>query len=74
MASPIPLELQSKISSWRLKAAEGTLTLEEMKEAITHLRAGRMQASLAAQAMKRTAAKKAVAPPASDLLDELEGL
>lgn len=74
MASPIPLELQSKISSWRLKAAEGTLTLEEMKEAITYLRAGRMQASLAAQATKRTAAKKAVAPPASDLLNELEGL
>ncbi len=74
MAGPIPLELQSKISSWRLKAAEGTLSLEEMKEAITHLRAGRMQASIAAQATKRTAAKKAVAPPADDMLSELDGL
>ena len=74
MAGPIPLELQSKISSWRLKAAEGTLTLEEMKEAITHLRAGRMQASIAAQGTKRTAAKKAIAPPADDMLSELDGL
>ena len=74
MSGPVPLELQSKISAWRLKAAEGTVTLEEMREGIIYLRAGRMQASVAAQATKRTAAKKAVAPPADDMLSELDGL
>lgn len=74
MTNPVPLELQAKISSWRLKAAEGTLSLEEMKEAIIHLRAGRTAASVAAQATKRTAAKRAVAPPAEDLLGELDSM
>ena len=71
MSSPIPLELQTKIASWRLRAAEGTLTLDEMKEAILHLRAGRVSASVAASATKRTAAKKAKAPEQADMLDEL---
>ena len=32
MSNPVPLDLQAKISTWRMKAAEGTLTLDEMKE------------------------------------------
>ena len=74
MSSPVPLELQAKIASWRLRAAEGTLTLDEMKEAIIFLRAGRTAASVAAQATKRTAAKKGPAPSQDDMLDELAGL
>lgn len=74
MASPIPLELQSKIATWRAKAAEGTLELSEMKEAIIFLRAGRMAASVAAQATKRTAAKKSAPPPQDDMLAEMEGM
>lgn len=75
MTSPVPLELQSKIDSWRLRAAEGTLTEPEMLEAITFLRAGRLAAGTAA---KKAAATKKKAfkeiPSADDLLSELDGL
>jgi len=68
--SVIPLDLQSKISAWRLKAADGTLTEAEMKEAITYLRAGRVSA-IASTAKKSV---KAIAPVADDMLSELDGL
>ena len=72
MISP---ELQSNLATWRAKAAEGTLTFEEMKEAVIALRAGRREASKTAQnaAVKR---KKAIAaiPSAADMMSELEGL
>ena len=73
MSNPVPLELQSKIASRRLRAAEGTLTLEEMKEAVAFLRQGRVAAANASAASKR---KKAIAeiPHASDMLDELNNL
>ena len=75
MSGPIPLELQTKIAAWRLRAADGTLTIEEMKEAIVFLRAGRLGA---AQAAQKTAAtrKKAIAaiPSADDMLADLDGL
>jgi len=75
MNSPIPLDLQAKIASWRLRAAEGTLTLEEMKEAVVFLRAGRLGAATAAQKTAATR-KKAIAaiPAAEDMLADLEGL
>ena len=70
MISP---ELQTKIASWRLKCADGTITQEEMKEAIILLREGRVHAQAASTASR---AKKAAAviPHAQDLLNELEGL
>jgi hypothetical protein len=74
MSNPIPLELQSKIAAWRLKAADGTLTLDEMKEAIVHLRAGRLSAAVAASAAKKvsaTGAKKTIISNSDDLLDEI---
>lgn len=70
MSSPIPLELQAKITSWRLRAAEGTLTLDEMKEAIRHLRAGRVSAVAASAAAKRHKAVVAI-PSADDMLSDL---
>lgn len=73
MSSPIPAELQAKIASWRLKAADGTLSLDEMREAIKYLRAGRVQAANASAASKRKAAI-AVIPSADDMLSDLEGL
>ena len=73
--SLLSLEQQSKILEWRVKAAEGTLSFEEMKEAVTALRSGRREASKTAQnaAVKR---KKAIAaiPSAEDMMSELEGL
>jgi len=74
MSNPIPLELQSKIASWRLRAAEGTLTLEEMKEGVIFLRAGRLGAASAAAAAKRVPAKRSAAPSQDAMLDELDDL
>jgi len=71
MSGPVPLELQAKVASWRLRAAEGTLSLDEMKEAVAVLRGGRLSAATAAASAHRTAAKRAVAPPAEDMLGEL---
>lgn len=75
MSNPVPLELQSKIQSWRLRASEGSLTLEDMKEAVRYLRAGRVAAASAASAgsKKRSAAIAAI-PSASSMLDDLDAL
>ena len=73
MSGPISVELQSKLASWRLRAADGTLTLDEMKEAIRHLRADRHAAAAASSASKRKAAI-AVIPSADDMLADLDGL
>jgi len=63
-------ELQSKIASWRQRAATNELSQEEMKEAIILLRAGRLTAA-AASAPARAKAAKAAIPHADDLLDEI---
>lgn len=73
MTSPISPELQSKIASWRLRAAEGTLSLDEMKEGVRLIRGDRMSAASAAATAKRTKSK-IEAPPADDMLGELAGL
>jgi len=75
MSNPVPLELQAKITDWRQRAAEGTLTLDEMKQAIIHLRAGRLSALTAAGEAARTRKKAIIAiPSADDMLADLEGL
>jgi len=66
-------ELQSKIIILRQKANEGTLTLDEMKEAIVLLRGSRRSASIASETSRRTKARKEV-KSADELLGELEGL
>lgn len=70
MISP---ELQSKFASWRARAADGTLTEAEMKEAILALRAGRMQAAASASVSKKRAAMREI-PKAEDLLGEMDDL
>ena len=65
-------ELQARISIWRQKAIDGTLTVEEMKEAIAALRAGRVSAAHASEASRKKTAKTAI-PSADDLLAELGG-
>lgn len=74
MTSPISLELQAKIASWRQRCMSNEITLEEMKEAVLHMRAGRVSAATAATASRKVSGKKSVAPPADDMLSELEGL
>jgi hypothetical protein len=63
-------EVQSMVATFRRKAAEGTLTPEEMKQAIIMLREGRAQAAQATAAAKRKTAVKVI-PTAEDLLKEL---
>jgi hypothetical protein len=65
-------ELSAQVAAWRQKAREGTLTQEEMKEAIKVLRVERAQASPTATSTKRTAAK--AKPSGDDLLSQLEGI
>jgi hypothetical protein len=63
-------DLNTKIAIWRQKAVEGTLTREEMKEAILALRGSRVSAAAASEGARRKAAKTEV-PSADDLLREL---
>jgi hypothetical protein len=65
-------EMNSQISLWRQKALEGTLTQEDLREAIVALRGDRRGASIASENSRRGKAK-AVVPSAEDLLAELGG-
>lgn len=66
-------ELLNKLSVWRSKAADGSLTIEEMREAIRALRANRMSTAEAASKSKSGSRKKTPAAPidAADLLSQL---
>jgi hypothetical protein len=66
-------EMMSQITVWRQKAAEGTLTLEEMRQAILALRGDRRGAAVASEKSRKAKAPKAEVR-ADDLLSELEGL
>lgn len=70
MVSP---ENSAKIALWRQKAAEGTLTIEEMREAVSVLRAGRVAAQRSSDESRTKRAKKEI-KTADALLDELGGL
>lgn len=62
-----------KLADYRRKAADNTITLEEMREAVKLMRQGRV----AAAAASTTAARKKAAAPVVDsnsLLDELSSL
>jgi len=69
-------ELQMKIQEWRAKAREGTLTQDEMREAIAALRKDRGSVTQATAGSRTTATRKAAAkkPDGDDLLSQLEGL
>jgi len=64
--------LASKIAVWRQKAADGTISLEEMREAVAALREGRKAAASSGERNKIAKAKAAI-PSADDLLAELTG-
>lgn len=66
-------EQQTKIAEWSAKAADGTLTLEEMREAIRFMRQGRRTA-VESSGKKASAKSKGPARSADDLLSELGGL
>jgi hypothetical protein len=64
-------DINSRIALWRQKAVEGTLTKEDMIEAIKLLSGGRQSAAIASSTSR---SKKALAPApenADDLLDQI---
>lgn len=69
-------DLNLKLAEWRNKAREGTLTKEEMREAILAMRTARGKTGAVTGGSKVTKAKKAAAgkPDGDELLSELEGL
>lgn len=73
MSGPVSAEMQAKIALWRQKAIEGTLTLEEQKEAIIALRADRRNAAVSSEASRRKKAKAEI-KSADEMLDELKGI
>lgn len=69
-------EMNAKIQLWRQKAREGTLTQDEMKEAIAALRQDRIGASGRNEATRerKATAKAKASVNSDDLLNELDGL
>ena len=69
-------DISAKVQLWRQKAREGTLTQDEMREAIEVLRQGRTAAAVtSAVSRERKATAKAKANVNSDdLLSELDDL
>ena len=65
----LPDELRFELAEYRRKAVEGTLSLDEMRNAVRLMREGRVTA-----AARSTASKARKAGPDSDaLLDDLLG-
>ncbi len=70
MATP---ELNAKIAVWRQSALDGTLTQDDLRQAIDALRGERRSASVASDKSRKAKAVREI-PSADDLLSELEGL
>lgn len=64
-------ELTNQISIWRQKAMDGSLTLDEMREAIRLMRAGRLSAIEAQRVSKRA---RPAPKSAEELLGEISQL
>ena len=62
-------EMELKVAQWRHAAAMGTITTEEMIEAVKVIREGRLAAAAASTTAKKAVAKKVIVD-ANDLLDE----
>ena len=73
-----PVEFQLKLEEWRGKARAGQLTVEEMREAVLFMRAGRVHAAAvkakksgAGTSSPRTIKEKAAAVDSDALLGDL---
>lgn len=64
------MDTKEKVEQWRMKADAGTLTLPEMREAITFLRENRQSATV--KAKKKGKSKKVI--NSDELLSEIGGL
>lgn len=65
-------ELINQIAEWKRKSIDGTLTLEDQREAIKVLRGNRVAAITAAGEAKRATKSKTPVKAAADLLNDLE--
>lgn len=72
MSGPFSVDLQSKIALWRAKALDGTITIEELREAVAAMRQDRKSAAVASDKSRRARAKAEI-PSADDMLGELGG-
>lgn len=63
-------ELNAKISVWRQSALEGTLSQDDLREAIAALRGDRRGAAVASEKSKTKKAIREI-PSADDLLSEI---
>lgn len=70
MLSP---ESQARITVLRAKSADGSITMDEMREAVRLIRGDRVSAQTASEGAKRTRAK-AVIKSGDDMLDELTSM
>jgi hypothetical protein len=61
----------SKIAQWREKEANGTLTVEDMREIVIQARQGR---TLAAEASRASSKAKKPVQSAEEMLDEIDRL
>jgi hypothetical protein len=67
----------AQVEVWRNKCRDGTMTLEEYKQVIIHLRAGRAATPQATSGSRSKSKATATAKPAvsgDDLLSQLDGL
>lgn len=64
----------NRVQELRRKVMDGTITLEEQKEAIIFLREDRVSAAQSASKAKSVAAKKAPKKSADDMLAELDNM
>lgn len=69
MSTLMTPETQNKIAQWRQKAIAGTLSIEEMREAVIALRMGRRSAVVDAAKTKKGPTKSA-----DEMLNELDNL
>lgn len=68
------IDRQVQIELWRQKSRDGTMTLEEYKQVIQHLRAGRKATPQTTSGSKSKAKTAKPAVSGDDLLSELDGL
>lgn len=69
-------DLSAKVQLWRQKAREGTLTQDEMREAISTLRAERTGAAAVSEKSreKKATARAKASISSDDLLSQLDDL
>lgn len=61
----------ARIEHWRRKAVDGTLTTDEMKQAVLDMREDRKRAGPSTGEASRRKKAKAEIPSADDMLDEM---